>query len=76
MNSATCYPALPSDDNQPLHLKWIAAFFGISVKSVRRMLDRKEMPSTKLNGLRVVIRSDFSAYLEKLKESRGAHGRI
>ena len=64
---ATGYPVLPPDDDQPLHLKSIAVFLGISVKSVRRMIDSGQMRSTKMNGFRVVIRRDFKAYLNRLK---------
>ena len=68
MTSAGTLTALPPDDDQPLRLESIADYLGISVKSVRRMLDRGEMPSAKLNGLRVVIRRDLKAYLRRLAQ--------
>lgn len=67
MNGELQEPGILPDEYQPLHLKRIASFLGISVKSVRRMIDRGEMPSTKLNGFRVVIRRDFNAYLKRLR---------
>ena len=76
MNPAPTFPALPPDDNQPLHLKWIAAFLGISVKTVRRMLDRQVMPSRKMNGLRVVIRRDFKVDLDRLTGGGSDHARL
>lgn len=59
---------LPADD-QPLRIKSIAAWLGISDKTVRRRIDSLEIKSVKMGGLRVVLRRDFKAYLQNLNQS-------
>ncbi len=56
---------LPEDD-QPLRIKVIANWLGVGDKTVRRLIDRGEIKSAKMGGLRVVLLRDFKAYLAKL----------
>jgi excisionase family DNA binding protein len=64
--------SLPEDD-QPLRIKALAAWLGISDKTVRRRIENAEIKSIKMGGLRVVLRRDFKAYLQKLNGTGGAH---
>ncbi len=68
MNALT----LPEDD-QPLRIKTIATWLGVSDKTVRRRIESEEIKSVKMGGLRVVSRRDFKAYLQKLNPSGGVH---
>lgn len=65
-------PLVPEDD-QPLRIKIIAMWLGVSDKTVRRRIEGEEIKSVKMGGLRVVLRRDFKAYLEKLNQSGGIH---
>ncbi len=63
---------LPEDD-QPLRLTTIASWMGVSTKTIRREIDRGHLRSVKLRGLRVVLRRDFRAYWEDLKNGSLSH---
>jgi len=63
---------LPEED-QPLRIKVVAGWLGISDKTVRRRIDSGEIRSVKMGGLRVVLRSDFKVYWETLKQKGGQH---
>ena len=65
--------ALLPEDDQPLRIKTIATWLGVSDKTVRRRIENDEIKSVKMGGLRVVLRRDFKAYLEKLNQSGGVH---
>ena len=65
--------ALLHDDDQPLRVKTIAAWLGVSDKTVRRLINRLELKSIKMGGLRLVRRGDFMAYWEKLNQAQGSH---
>ena len=51
----------------------MAAWIGVSDKTVRRLINRLELKSIKLGGLRLVRRRDFNAYWGKLNQSGGSH---
>jgi len=59
---------LPEDD-QPLRIKLIAEWLGISHKTVRRRIDSGAIKSVKMGGLRVVLRRDFKAYWQTLNQN-------
>jgi excisionase family DNA binding protein len=59
------------EDEQPLRIKAIGGWLGVSDKTVRRRLDNGDIPSVKMGGLRVVLRRDLKAYWEKLKKKGG-----
>ena len=61
------------DDDQPLRIKTVAAWLGVSDKTVRRLINRLELKSIKMGGLRFVLRRDFKAYWEKLNQVGGSH---
>lgn len=63
---------LPEDD-QPLRIKTIAEWLGVSDKTVRRRMDSLEIKSVKMGGLRVVLRRDFKTYWQKLTQTGGKH---
>lgn len=65
--------ALIPEDDQPLRIKEIAEWLGISDKTVRRRIDGGAIKSVKMGGLRVVIRRDFKAYWQKLNQEGGEH---
>ena len=65
--------ALLHDDEQPLRVKTIATWLGVSDKTVRRLINRLELKSIKVGGLRLVRRRDFNAYWGKLNQSGGSH---
>lgn len=58
--------ALLPDDDQPLRIKVVADWLGISDKTVRRRIDSGEIESIKMGGLRVVTRRKLKEYWEKL----------
>ncbi len=60
--------SLLPDDDQPLRIKVIAEWLGISDKTVRRRIDSSQIKSVKMGGLRVVLRRDFKAYLQSLSQ--------
>ena len=66
-------PALLSDDDQPLHIKAVAAWLGVGDKTVRRRIDSGEIKSVKMGGLRVILRRDLRAYWQKLNPTGGDH---
>jgi excisionase family DNA binding protein len=59
-------PLLPEDD-QPLRIKTVAEWLGVSEKTVRRLIDHGKIVSVKIGGLRMILRRDFKAYLQQLK---------
>jgi excisionase family DNA binding protein len=59
------------DDEQPLRIKTVAAWLGVSEKTVRRLIDHGKILSVKMGGLRVILRRDFKAYLQQLKGMGG-----
>jgi excisionase family DNA binding protein len=61
---------LPEDD-QPLRIKAVANWLGISDKTVRRRIDSGEIESVKMGGLRVVPRRNLRAYWEKVNQTGG-----
>ncbi len=61
---------LPEDD-QPLRIKDVAAWLGVSDKTVRRLIDRLEISSVKIGGLRLILRRDIKAYMAKVKQTGG-----
>ena len=61
------------DDDQPLRIKTVAVWLGVSDKTVRRLINRLELKSIKMGGLRFVLRRDFKAYWEKLNQVGGSH---
>ncbi len=63
---------LPEDD-QPLRIKALAEWLGVSDKTVRRRIDSAAIRSVKMGGLRVVLRRDFKAYLQTLGPAGGQH---
>lgn len=63
---------LPEDD-QPLRIKTVAAWLGISDKTVRRRIDNLEIKSVKMGGLRVVLRRDLNDYWQKITQAGGEH---
>ena len=65
--------SLLPDDDRPLRIKAIAAWLGISDKTVRRRIDSGEIKSVKMGGLRMILQRDFKVYLASLNESRGHH---
>jgi excisionase family DNA binding protein len=65
--------SLPPDSDQPLRIKAVAQWLGISDKTVRRRIDSGAMRSVKMGGLRVVLPSDFRAYWDSVKQAGGQH---
>jgi len=63
---------LPEGD-QPLRIKAVATWLGVSEKTVRRRIDSGQIESVKMGGLRVVPRRNFKAYWEKINQSGGQH---
>jgi len=61
---------LPEDD-QPLRIKVVATWIGISDKTVRRRINSGEIESVKMGGLRVVPRRNLRAYWEKINQLGG-----
>lgn len=61
---------LPEDD-QPLRIKVVAEWLGVGEKTVRRRIDSGAIKSVKMGGLRVVLRREFKAYWNRLKEKGG-----
>ena len=55
-----------SAEEQPLRIKEVAAWLGISAKTVRRRIDSGDIQSVKMGGLRVVTRRKLKEYWEKL----------
>ncbi len=68
MNPAAFLP----EDDQPLRIRTVAEWLGVSEKTVRRRLDTLEIRSIKMGGLRVVLRGDFRAYWQKINAAGGA----
>ena len=58
-------PLIPEDE-QPLRIKTVAEWLGVSEKTVRRTIDDGKIVSVKMGGLRVVRRRDFKTYWKKL----------
>jgi excisionase family DNA binding protein len=56
------------DDDQPLRIKVLAEWLGVSDKTVRRRIDNGEIVSKKMGGLRVVRRRDFKAYWQRISQ--------
>lgn len=69
INSAK--PPLLSHDEQPLRIKAVAQWLGVSDKTVRRLMDRLEIVSFKMGGLRVATRAAVRAYLVKINPTGG-----
>jgi excisionase family DNA binding protein len=61
--------ALLPDDDQPLRIKTVAEWLGVSERTVRRLIDRGELRSVKMGGLRVVLRRDLRDYMQKLNQA-------
>jgi len=59
------------DDDQPLRIKVVADWLGVSEKTVRRRIDSGEIESVRMGGLRVVLRRNLRAYWEKINQSGG-----
>ena len=65
-------PLIPEDE-QPLRIKTVAQWLGVTDKTVRRRIDCGEIKSVKMGGLRMVLRRDFKTYWQKISQSGGAH---
>jgi excisionase family DNA binding protein len=66
-----------NDDGKKLdrimRLREIAAVLGVCVRSVRRMIDRGELPPCVRVGRAVgLMQSEVEAYLNRVREQRGA----
>lgn len=66
-------PQLLPEDDQPLRIKMIAEWLGVSDKTVRRLINHGHLKSVKMGGLRMVLRRDFKAYLQQLSRSGGVN---
>lgn len=65
--------ALLPEDDQPLRIKAVAEWLGVSEKTIRRRIDSAAIRSVKMGGLRVVLRRDFKAYLQTLGPGGSQH---
>jgi len=64
---------LMPEDDQPLRINAVAEWVGVSDKTVRRLIDRGEIKSVKIGGLRMIRRGELKAYFERLNEAGGSH---
>lgn len=62
---------LMPEDEQPLRIKTVAEWLGVSEKTVRRWIDQGKIASVKMGGLRVILRGAVKAYLQRLKGMGG-----
>lgn len=60
---------LMPDGEQPLRIKTVASWLGVSDKTIRRWIRNGKLPSVKMGGLRVVLQRDFKAFWKTLNQS-------
>ena len=56
--------------NKLVNLKGAGAFLGVSARSVRRLIDRRELSFYKIGGLVKVSENDLANYLEANRVER------
>lgn len=56
------------EKDKMLTVKQVAGMLNISVSSIYRLLDRKELPSYKIGGALRIKQSDVDTYLERNKQ--------
>jgi excisionase family DNA binding protein len=57
-----------SPQSLPMRIKTVALMFDVSVKTIRRLIERGILRSFKLGGLRMVWTSDAQTYLDGLRD--------
>lgn len=62
-------PAMLPDGDRLLKLAEVAQLLRNSIKTVRRMIESKELPSLKIRGVRLVRESAVMSYVKSIEQS-------